>query len=281
MKQVQQAQLARPGDKVVPLVKGTRFSAIAADEPLYLVSHGNRATGRLRDVTTADLLAWLSHRDLGLPERFGGIVILSCYGGLGGTTAIPVSLAREVAQGLAGRVTAGVTVAGARGYSFGTPEFRRSGRSSVLPLALEDFYWAEDVDEMKTAWAAHRPTHPGGVLKSVFKCKSVDDTKTCGQNVRKAQATGGPAGDKLFDTALTDLVTDFATQAHALETKLQKTLDRVPGNTVAERAAHFARNPTARDVIDWNDAIDKQLALFHDRYLWTPAKEAFSVEKIP
>lgn len=281
MKQVQQARLVRPDSKVLPLAKGTRFSTLAADEPLYIVSHGDRATGRLRNIRTADLLGWLTHRDLGLPAQFGGIVILSCYGGLSGTPAVPVSLAREVAVGIAGRAAVGTAVAGARGYSFGSPEFRRSGRSSVLSLDLDDFYWADDIPAMKTAWLAHKPTSTAGVLKDVFKCRSVDTDKTTEQNIRKALAAGGSATDRELDKRATELVTEFARKAKGIESRLKKILDRTPGATVAEKADYFTGNSDARDVLDWNSTIEEQFQLFEQHYLWTPARDAFQVEKTP
>lgn len=279
MKQVQQARLVRPGSKVVPLAKGTRFSTLTADEPLYIVSHGDRATGRLRNIKTADLLSWLTHRDLGLPAQFGGIVILSCYGGLGGTSAVPTSLAREVAERLAGCVVAGTTVAGARGYSFGSPEFRRSGRSSVLSLDLDDFYWAEDIPAMKTAWLAHKPTHTAGVLKDVFNCRSVDTDKTTSQNIRKVLAAGGPVADRQLDEGATDLVTKFAKQAKGIESRLKKILESTPGATVTEKADYFTSNSAVREVVDWNKTIEDQFKLFDQHYLWTPAEGAFQVER--
>jgi hypothetical protein len=71
-----------------------------------------------------------------VPQKFGGIVILACYSGLEAGTA---SLAAYLAAGLKGRAAADTPAAGANGFSFGTPEFRKSERSSVLSMDLATF----------------------------------------------------------------------------------------------------------------------------------------------
>jgi hypothetical protein len=185
MKQVQQLKLSHPYP-IVTLDDTTNFSGLGAGEKLYIVSHGNPADENLRDIVLPTLVRYLSDQTLGLgvPRAFGGIVILSCYSGqkMGGFSS---SLAARLAIKLTGRVAAGTPVTGASGYSFGTPEFRKSGQSSVLALGLGSFYFADNLDSMRRDWLAHKPTHAGGALKDLFK-SDVDTAKTIEVNIKES-----------------------------------------------------------------------------------------------
>ncbi len=66
---------------------------------------------------------------------------------------------------------------GAIGFSFGSPEFLTTGRSSVLPEHLRAFYRADDFNAMCEAWGDVKPSHQGGVLKDLG-VKTVRTDKT-------------------------------------------------------------------------------------------------------
>jgi hypothetical protein len=275
MKQVQQLKLAYPHMAVVTLDDKTDFSALAADERLYLVSHGNVGNGNLRDIKRAPLLSWLTDQHRGVPKNFGGIVILSCYSGLQVKSPEP-SLAAYLATGLAGRAAAATPVAGANGFSFGTPEFKRSGYSSVVSMDLAAFYFAHDDGEMTKAWLKHRPTHTGGVLKDKLKI-NVDTSKTIEEHLVTVQQ----APPKTPEEITKEFVAAFAKEAKAIEAKLEDIIEnKIPGSTVAERADYLVNNDKEADVITWNATIDTQYELFHGLYLWASPADAFTVAKV-
>jgi hypothetical protein len=179
MKQVQQLRLKHPKMTVVQLDQNANFGALLLDEPLYLVSHGTHLG--LKDIKSSDLLGWLTSPKSGVPHGFnGGIVILSCYSGLQ-LTPQP-SLASFLARGLHGLATPRMAVEGATGYSYGSPEFGNSGRSSVLPVNLGTFYYANDIPAMVEAWLKLKPTHTGGVLADKLGIK-VGIATTIGQQL--------------------------------------------------------------------------------------------------
>jgi hypothetical protein len=275
MKQVQQLKLSNPQMAVVTLDDKTDFSALAADESLYLVSHGNAGNGNLRDIKRPALLGWLTDPNRGVPQHFGGIVILSCYSGLQAKPPDP-SLAIYLATGLAGRAAAGTPVAGANGFSFGTPEFKKSGYSSVLSMDLAAFYFAAADGEMIKAWLTHKPTHTGGVLKDKFNI-NVDTSKTIEEHLVTVQQIPPKTPEEIAKA----LVTAFAKDAKAIEAKLDDIIEnKIPGNSVAERADYLVNNDQEADVITWNTTIDTQYELFHDLYLWASAANAFTVAKV-
>ncbi|HEX4834300.1 MAG TPA: hypothetical protein VH478_24770 [Trebonia sp.] len=268
MKQVQQLRLMDQGMAVVELNDKADFSRLSRNETLYFVSHGY--TGAFMSLDKADVVRWLTDTSHGVPRDFGGIVALSCYSGDGAYT---LSLAKYLAAGLHGRVAAGTTVEGATGYSFGTPEFRKSRRSSVLvDLA---FYAAQSITDMVDEWLKLKPTHDQGVLHA--KLGAVDQGKTIEQQLTAAQKTLGKSANEVA----TDYIKDFAVEAKRIEQKLKDLLAApMKGATVAERAEYLIANGTNQDVIDWNTAIDQQYALFSDLYLWKPQATAFAVEHV-
>jgi hypothetical protein len=276
MKQVQQLKLAYPAMQIVTLDASTDFSALSAGETLYLVSHGDIETGNLRDIDRKILLDWLTAPGSGVRHDFGGIVILSCYSGLeideqdpkGPEDLSKYALAKYLAIGLTGKVDAGRPVAGANGYSFGTPEFQASGRSSVLPLELAAFYAPDYIDAMVQGWLKRTPTHTGGVLKDESNI-NVDTGKTIGEHL----------DDKTSEATAKKYVTAFAKVAKEIEGQLVDIIThKIPGDTVADRTAYLVNNGAQVDVKDWNDAIAKQYKLFHDFYLWAPSDAAFTIE---
>lgn len=120
MKQVQQLK-AHSGNvgEVVPLNRDTDFHEIGRNEKLYIVSHGDRRGYLILHTIHPDsLVSWLIDKARGLPKEFGGIVLLSCYGGLAGEGVS--SLAESIANGIKDKVTPGTSVEGATGYSFGS-----------------------------------------------------------------------------------------------------------------------------------------------------------------
>lgn len=274
MKQVQQLKLAEPSMAVVALDDKTNFSRLVKGETLYLVSHGDSGTGEIRGVDRAVLLGWLKDQDRGVPAEFGGIVILSCYSGLQKKPPEP-SLTAYLAQGLASR-TKGTTVAGANGYSYGTPEFRKTKRSSVLPMKLSNFYSVAPsaVDVMTYQWLEHKPTHAGGVLKDGLNI-TVDQAKTIRENLDPIQ---GP--QKTSDIA-NEYVAKFVKPAEVIEEELTSIIgDKIPGDSVAERTDYLVGHDSDPEVKNWNAAIERQYKLFCDFYLWAPAADAFSVETV-
>jgi hypothetical protein len=269
MKQVQQLKIARPQMAIVPLHAGTDFSGLGADEKLYLVAHGNSGNGNIVDVKRAALAHWLTDPARGVPANFGGIVILSCYSGMV-TKGNEPSLAAYLADALAGRAATGTTVTGANGYSFGTPEFRKSGLSSVLLMELVDFNFAVNVDNMRDVWLQRRPTHTGGVLKNV------DLGKTIQEHLDAIQAKNNTT-----EEIANAYIADFAKDSKAIEEELALIIKKIPGNTVAERADHLVNQGTDPSVQAWNVAIDRQYALFGNLYLWASPADAFKVVTVP
>jgi hypothetical protein len=277
MKQVQQLELLHHQMPIVTLDDTTDFSALAAGETLYMVSHGNISNGNFADIKRPELLSWLTDQSRGVPPNFGGIVILSCYSGLE-VKAGQGSLAAYLAGGLKGRAATGTPVAGANGYSFGTPEFRRSGRSSVLSMDLAAFYYASSDVEMIKAWLNHKPTHTDGVLKDMLTVK-VDTGKT----IEEQLATVQKAPTKTPEAIAHAYVTAFANEAKAIESRLENIINSIPGDSVAARADYLVDQANAQkpDVVSWNQAIDKQDTLFHDLYLWAPVVNAFTKVNVP
>lgn len=274
MKQVQQLLLAFPAMKVVTLDDQADFSGLGKNDPLYLVSHGGDRS--LRNIVRPTLRRWLIDVKLGLPKNFnGGIVILSCYSGL--KNQWKDSLADWLAGELAGRAASGMQVAGAKGYSFGTPEFGRSGRSSVLPMSLASFYNPDpnSTASMVMQWLKLTPTHTGGVLHDKLGLK-VDISKTIKDQLAAVQ-------NKTPDKIAEEYATDFAEAARRIEDTLKDIIEsnRIPGDTVASRAAFLATQNANSEVINWNAAIKAQDDLFTSLYLFAAQGEAFQVARVP
>ncbi|HEY1623746.1 MAG TPA: hypothetical protein VGG16_08095, partial [Streptosporangiaceae bacterium] len=206
---------------------------------------------------------------------FGGIVLLSCYSGQQKIQNEP-SLAGLLARELSGHAAPGTAVSGANGYSFGSPEFRRSGRSSVLPEELATFYNAADNQRMATAWLARKPTHTEGVLEEKLDIV-VDTGKTILENLETLeQPEKSPR-----ETAL-EYVASFAVDAKEIENQLRRVLVNIRKQSVAAMTEYLVDpvNGELVDVINWNNAIDRQYKLFKDLYLWAPDGTAFTTAQV-
>ncbi|MGY4967401.1 hypothetical protein [Streptomyces sp. 900105245] len=271
LKQAQQLVRAVPGSgPIVTLGQASDFSALGQTERLYLVAHGNYQTGDLRLVSRGQLLGWLTHETRGVPARFGGITILSCYSGItvAGSNQAPV--ASYLADGLTGRVAAGTEVAGANGYTFGSPEFAESGFCSVVPMSLSslggsDYIWA---DIKANQWLKHTPTHPEGVLAG--KLDRVATDLTIGEQINQS-----------LDTAK-EYLKQFLTPAQDIEVLLSYLAKSViaQGATIAERVDYMVTHEDDENVALWNKEIGAQYALFNNFYLWAPQNAAFTAFKV-
>jgi hypothetical protein len=266
MKQIQQLMLVFPERQLINLDSNTDFSVLKEDEPLYLIAHGDYPSGDFQAYKREELLSWLASQGKGVPGKFGGIVILSCYSGLARNVALP-SLAEYIATGLKGKVADGITVAGANGYSFGTPEFAASGRCSVLSMDLESFNSLTDTKAMTAAWLAHKPTHTAGILKDL------------GVNVDLGKTIGGQL-DSAVDPE--KIVADFAAAAKELEDKLRDiATTKIPRRTASDAARYLLDTDQEPPVVEWNATVRKQYGLFGDHYLWAPPQNgAFTVVKV-
>lgn len=277
MKQVQQLRLQNRQMTVVKLDDKTDFSKLAPGEKLYLVSHGDISTGCFKEIDKKVLLDFLAVGSRGVPEKFGGMVILSCYSGMRMDDAQKeYSLAEYLATGLVGRAAAGTLVEGANGYSFGTPEFGKSGYSSVLSMDLAAFYFAsnDDPSHMIEAWLKHKPAHSGGVL-NVDLGITVDTGKTIEEQLATVQ------GKKPEEIAQ-GYVIPFAKEAKGIEALLGLIIEnKIQGDSVLNRARYLMNNGPNQDVVNWNNAIDRQYKLFGDLYLWAPPAKAFTAAKVP
>lgn len=261
MKQVQQLKRMDPNLAVAPLNDQTDFSKLRLDEAVYLVGHG--AAGLLFSINKDDLANWLTDAKRGLPKNFGGeIVLLSCYSGE--TSFSGLSLAAHLAGKLAGHAVKGTKVWGANGYSYGTREFQLTKRSSVLEDSLSSFYTAGSAVSMAGAWLKHNPTHTGGVLQSMGI--KVEVTRS----IREHLATVAASLQKTPEVIADEYVASFTKDAKAIEQTLKDIINdpAVKGTTVAEKAEFLVTNPTDKNVLAWNQAIDRQYDLFSGFYLW-------------
>jgi hypothetical protein len=268
MKQVQHIKLAYPGMTIGVLDNNADFSQLGPTEKLFLVSHGNAASGDLASIDRYELAAWLKADGRGVPRDFGGIVICSCYSGLGGND----SLAHYIAGQLKGKAAAGTTVAGANGYSFGTPEFGTSGLSSVLRQELRGFYTFTE-ETMASEWPRVKPTHPSGVLAAKWKIQ-VDVDKTIQENLDTSEAL------RSTPDAVKGQLAIFAQEGKSIESQLKDAIQQVAGDSVPDRAGNLIAGDTPA-IRSWNAAITRQYELFKDYYLWAPAQAAFTVVPVP
>jgi hypothetical protein len=271
MKQVQQIKLAYPDTTIGTLDTNADFSQLGPAETLFLVSHGNRLTRDLDEIDQGDLLAWLKDGGRGVPREFGGIVICACYTGEDSRPGQSDSLAHYIALGLKEKAAEGTTVAGANGYSFGTPEFGISGLSSVLRQNLRDFYTFA-VDRMATTWPAANPTHTGGVLKTKWNIEVKTD-KTIQENLDASQP-------RITPDAVKAQLNVFAQEGQQLESQLKAAITQVGGDSVAKRAETLITGSTGA-VGTWNKAIARQYELYQEYYLWAPRQAAFTVVQVP
>jgi hypothetical protein len=266
LKQIQQLMLVFPERQLINLDSNTDFSVLKEDEPLYLIAHGDYPSGDFQAYKREELLSWLASQGKGVPGKFGGIIILSCYSGLARKVAVP-SLADYIATGLKGKVADGITVEGANGYSFGTPEFAASGRCSVLSMDLEPFYSLTNTKAMTAAWLMHKPTHTAGILKDLGV--NVDLSKTIGEQL---------------DSAVNPekIVEDFAVAARQFETEFKViATTKIPCWTASDAVRYLLDTDKDPSVAEWNDTVRKQYELFGRHYLWAPPRNgAFTVVKV-
>lgn len=261
MKQIQQIRLINPMDprlSVVPLDPQPDLSKVGMDETLYVVSHG--ATGMFFGgyVGKDELVKYLTDSKLGVPMGFkGAIIILSCYGG---DDLLGTSLAADVATGLKGRAATNTQVTGATGYSFGTPEFRQSGRSSVL--VASEFYTLGNINGMVAKWLTLKPTHTKGVLHDDLKL-NVATNKT----IRELLKTIQPAKETPEKIA-TRYLADFAIKAKQIQDTLEDRLSKITVSTLVERADYLVTKGTEQIVKEWNEAIEQQYLLYSGLYLF-------------
>lgn len=299
MKQVQQL-MAQHQHKVVILTPHVDLKGIGPEEKLYIVSHGDRETGDLKlyNFTGTDgLVSWLTHQTKGLPRKFGGIVVLSCYSGLRKGEGLhpdlgpTFSLAERIAAGIKDHVDPEIPVEGAKGYSFGSPELK-TGHSSVLPLGLEPFYSVnpndpEKIKAMKALWLNLKPTHAGGVLKTKLGVKEVDTTKTIEENLSPKLDQGEKKDKNEPGTTVIEVMTNFAKEALGIEGDLRNLINEI-GEEVKKKygwsgldpmSDYFKSNPQDSKVVKWNTLITEQFDLFQNHYLWSEGEAAFQVVK--
>jgi hypothetical protein len=265
MKQVQ--QLRKVHRKPVVMMDAlVNFSNMEQGEELYIVSHGDAATGEMRDLSVNQLLALLNHNQRGVPAHISGITLLSCYGGRVIAPRIE-SYAQAVANGLTHRLR----VKGAVGFSFGSPEFGATGQSSVMPEELRAIYSADDIDAMATAWEQRHPTHPGGVLTTELGLHSVSPQQTILQIVQN-KVGAGQAHDRIKG-----MMKKLQSEIKRIEHGLADLLATMPGDSVPAKAAAFEDKTQGsggqrhRAVGKWDKLIRQQYELFTRYYLWVPA----------
>jgi hypothetical protein len=275
MKQIQQIKLINPVDpalSVVSLENQPDLSRIGLTEKLYVVSHGMAGDFLFGYVTKGQLLGYLIDAQHGVPNGFhGDIIILSCYGGsapYGGNSVIT-----DLASGLHGRAAANTVVTGAIGYSFGTPEFRHTGRSSVLRDAA--FYTFGNINGMVDKWLTLNPTHTAGVLHDDLNITVVTNNTIGGLLASVQQSKGVPK------EVAAKYMESFAIEAKQIEETLKDRLSQIPVHTVAERADYLVTQNTKQIVIEWNNAIAQQYKLYSDLYLWAPTANAFTTANVP
>lgn len=275
MKQIQQIKLIHPATAIVLLDDQPELSAIAQDEKIYVVSHGTTddffdSPGYGKKIR---LRRYLKDPAKGVPQNFRGeIIILSCYGG--NKPYNGESIAEYIAKGLEGRAAKGTVVTGATGYSFGTPEFGKSGRSSVLRDSA--FYSFGDVNRIVDTWLRLTPTHTAGILKDKLQV----DVET-GKTIR-ALITAKIQGSETPEKVAGELINEFISEAKGIEETLRTTIrNNIPGDTAAARASYLVNNPGEEAVKKWNLAIDRQYALYGDYYLWVMPPDGFTIARVP
>jgi hypothetical protein len=250
MKSVQPLEAAGNGP-IVMLTSQADFRGMAQNEVLYIASHGNADSGELNNVNTVSLLQWLNGSK-GPPAHFGGVVVLSCYGGKA-TRNEP--LAKRLAEGLHVRYK-GKTVEGATGYAFGSPELGATGKASVLSTDLPAFYKLADLEAMIAEWGKLSPTHNDGVLGYGANFKKTISQQVSPQKIREH-------------------VTKFQKDAKQIETDLKEILARFAGTTVQEKINAMNNVANTNDRQEWDANIQAQFDLFHSYYLWEKVDAAF------
>lgn len=285
MKVVKELASRPDAGQIVDLKTGTiDFSQMQPTEKLYIAGHGNRDTGNIRGVDTGQLIAALTHHKRGVPAVFGGVVIMSCYGGL---VRVGGSLASKVATGLRDKGKGiGRTVEGAKGYAFGSPKIGQHGKASVVDLALEDFYFLAPPSTLWHTWENIRPTHAGGVLTEKYPGMEVDTNKTIGVNITEHYTRNNLYPGEHITHKQADLIAmlqQFVPKAKAMEKTFSNILSAIPGET-AHQKLDILRGRTqgvsghaklGNYVKRWEKLVKDQEALFHKFYIWKTLGDSF------
>ena len=273
MKQIQQIKLIHPATAIVLLNAQPNLSAIDLNEKIYVVSHGTTDNFFGGFGEKVRLRRYLKESVNGVPQNFSGeIIILSCYGGKKPYSG--ESIAEYIAEGLRGRAAKGAVVTGAIGYSFGTPEFGKSGRSSVLCDSA--FYSLGDVNKIVDTWLQLMPTHTAGILSDKLQI-NVETDKTIRTlitaKIQGSQETPEQAAEKLIN--------EFINEAKGIEETLRTIIRKIPGDTAAARADYLVNNTGEEAVKNWKLAIDRQYELYGDYYLWVMPPNGFTIALVP
>jgi hypothetical protein len=273
MKQIQQIKLIHPATAIVLLNAQPNLSAIDLDEKIYVVSHGTTDNFFGGFAEKVRLRRYLKEPANGVPQNFSGeIIILSCYGGKKPYNG--ESIAEYIAEGLQGRAAKGAVVTGAIGYSFGTPEFGKSGRSSVLCDSA--FYSLGDVNRIVDTWLRLTPTHTAGILSDKLQI-NVETDKTIRTlitaKIQGSQETPEQVAEKLIN--------EFINEAKGIEETLKTIIRKIPGDTAAARTEYLVNNTGEDAVKNWNLAIGRQYELYGDYYLWVMPPNGFTVAFVP
>ena len=273
MKQIQQIKLVHHATAIILLNAQPNLSTIGLNENIYVVSHGTTDNFFGGFGEKVRLSRYLKHPTNGVPQNFSGeIIILSCYGGKKPYNG--ESIAEYIANGLQGRAAKGAVVTGAIGYSFGTPEFRNSGRSSVLRDSA--FYSFGNVTGIVDTWLGLMPTHTAGILRDKLQI-NVETDKTIRAlitaKVQGSQETAEQAAEKLIN--------EFINEAKGIEEALKTIIRKIPGDTAAARADYLVNSTGEEAVKNWNLAIDRQYELYGSYYLWIVPPNGFTIAHVP
>lgn len=273
MKQIQQIKLLHPAMAITLLDAQPNLSAIGLNENIYVVSHGTTDNFFGGFGEKVRLRRYFKEPDKGVPQNFHGeIIILSCYGG--NKPYNGQSIAEYIAEGLQGRAAQGAVVTGAVGYSFGTPEFRHSGRSSVLRDSA--FYSLGDVNGIVDTWLRLMPAHTAGILRDKLQI-NVETDKT----IRALITARIQASQETPEQAAAKLINEFIIEAKGIEETLKTIVRKIPGGTAAARADYLVNNPGDELAKNWNLAIDRQYELYGSYYLWVMPPNGFTVAHVP
>lgn len=251
-------QLVKGGeraDRIKALDASIDFSGMKAGEILYIVGHGVRDDGQIRNVNTDHLVTWLNHGAKGIPNNIGGINILTCYGGrVYGATSLASTIASRLRH-------ANITVKGAVGFAYGSPETVSDKLNSVLPVDFIEFYNGADEAEMLR------------LVKEIRATKQLDNwERTFIPRYSGAKNTtvyiGQKLGDRIDEDVLRSWVSHFVTTRNSLEERMKATLSREKKGSLAK---------TLRALInqgDFSAAVQQQYDLH--QFLFLPIDQAYT-----
>ncbi len=243
-------------DRRVELLQaGLDLSKLEADETLYITGHGK--VGRTYGLSAAELLDLLNDETKGVPERFGGIVFLVCNAGTQDESVEPpASLVSDVAAGLN---HPGVTVKGAKGFTFGAGSTSTAGLNRVMKAEL----WGLDSLDADDA----------GTAASILSSAALDDELrralkgVKGVNLAKLQEVGLTVGDVFDDEAdivhyIEAFLKEKTTIDNALESAVAKTQPAKKGPEAADLAL---MSDKLENDTEFQQAVTQQEDLY-DRY---------------